>query len=107
MRVRKMVVVPFLRPNTLHRLVARFDLLCKVRIERDWKGRGVVHAFPPIKKYAFSVACGLLTSIGSKEDQARLLEELSTVAKGAFQLPIYFSGTKYYRAARSDDLLRA
>ncbi|ERM97183.1 cytochrome P450 716B1 [Amborella trichopoda] len=107
MRVRKMVVVPFLRPDTLHRLVARFDLLCKVRIERDWKGRGVVHAFPLIKKYAFSVACGLFTSIGSEEDQARLLEELSTVAKGAFQLPIYFPGTRYYRAARSGDLLRA
>ncbi|KAL5702266.1 beta-amyrin 28-monooxygenase [Ranunculus cassubicifolius] len=104
-RTRRMVMA-FLQQEVIHTLVERFDKTCRKCLQRDWIGNSKVKAFSLIKKYAFSLACEMFTSVDDPNWEKRILEEFNILLKGVFQLPIYFPGTRHYKAVQSADFIR-
>ncbi|OVA05599.1 Cytochrome P450 [Macleaya cordata] len=80
-RTRK-IVTGFLKKDLLPELVQRFDKVCKKRIKEDWVGND------------------------DQNWQSKLLEEFNILLDGVFRLPIYFPGTKHYKAVKSSELIR-
>ncbi|OVA05598.1 Cytochrome P450 [Macleaya cordata] len=104
-RTRK-VVTGFLKKDLLQELVQRFDKVCKKRLEEDWVGKDQVLAFSLVKKYAFSTVCDVFAGIDDPNWQCKLLEEFNILLNGVFQLPIYFPGTRHYKAVKSAEVIR-
>ncbi|KAF5176868.1 Cytochrome p450 [Thalictrum thalictroides] len=104
-RTRK-IVTAFLQQEVMHQLVERFDKTCRKCMQRDWIGNNKVLAFSLIKKYAFSIACDMFTSVDDSEWETKMMKEFNILLGGVFQLPIYFPGTRHYKAVRSADLIR-
>ncbi|OVA13827.1 Cytochrome P450 [Macleaya cordata] len=104
-RTRK-VVASFLQQEVMNQLVERFDKTCKNGFAMDWIGKNQVLAFTLIKKYAFSVACDMFASMDDPNWQKMILDEFNILLKGVFQLPIYFPGTRHYKAVRSAAVIR-
>ncbi|KAK9122567.1 hypothetical protein Sjap_012169 [Stephania japonica] len=100
------VVTSFLQQEVMDQLVERFDKTCKKCIEHDWIGNSEVLAFSLIKKYAFCIACDMFTSIDDPNWQAPILKEFNVLVKGVFQPPIYFPGTRYYKAVKAAGVIR-
>ncbi|KAF9605590.1 hypothetical protein IFM89_017933 [Coptis chinensis] len=104
-RTRKLVTA-FLQQEVMHQLVERFDMTCKKCIQRDWIGKSKVMAFSLIKDYAFSLACEMFTSMDDSKWETKMLEEFNILLKGVFQLPIYFPGTRHYKAVNSAKVIQ-
>ncbi|RZC83201.1 hypothetical protein C5167_045987 [Papaver somniferum] len=104
-RTRK-VVSSFLQQEVMNQLVERFDRTCKNRLQKDWRARNQVLAFPLIKAYAFSVACAMFASMDDPNWQKMILDEFNILLKGVFQFPIYFPGTRHYKAVKAAAVIR-
>ncbi|PIA31741.1 hypothetical protein AQUCO_04900200v1 [Aquilegia coerulea] len=104
-RTRKLVT-GFLQQEVMHQLVERFDKTCRNCMQRDWIGQNKVKAFSLIKKYAFSIACDMFTSMDDPDWETKMLEEFNSLLGGVFQLPIYFPGTRHYKAVKSGVFIR-
>ncbi|KAK9170584.1 hypothetical protein Syun_002724 [Stephania yunnanensis] len=100
------VVTGFLQQEVMDQLVERFDKTCKKCIEHDWIGNSDVLAFSSIKKYAFCIACDMFTSIDDPNWQATILKEFNVLVKGVFQPPIYFPGTRHYKAVKAAKVIQ-
>ncbi|KAK9170580.1 hypothetical protein Syun_002720 [Stephania yunnanensis] len=95
-----------LHQEVMDQLVERFDKTCKKCMESDWIRKYEVLAFSLIKKYAFCVACDMFASMDDPKWQAMILKEFNVLLKGVFQLPIYFPGTRHFKAVKAAEVIR-
>ncbi|KAK9153823.1 hypothetical protein Sjap_001303 [Stephania japonica] len=93
-RTRK-IVAAFLHQEVMDQLVQRFDNSCKKRMEWDWIG-----------KYAFHIACDMFASMNDRNWQAMMIKEFHVLIKGVFQLPMYFPGTRHFKAVKAAKVIR-
>ncbi|KAI3910518.1 hypothetical protein MKW98_027800 [Papaver atlanticum] len=100
------VVSSFLQKEVMNQLVERFDRTCKNCLQKYWRARNQVLAFPLIKAYAFSVACDMFASMDDPNWQKMILDEFNILLKGVFQFPIYFPGTRHYKAVKAAAVIR-
>ncbi|XXG52387.1 hypothetical protein AAC387_Pa03g0741 [Persea americana] len=100
------LVTSFLKPEVLGDFVGRFGSVCKKSIRENWMGKEKVMAYSLIKKYAFTIACEVFASINDPGRQERLVEEINLALSGVFQLPLYFPGTRHFKAVNATRVIQ-
>lgn len=105
--IRRMLLT-FLGPDALQRYVAAMDAVTNQHFRTLWHSKeGVMEVHRAVKVYTFQLACALFTSIEEPEQVLKLEAEFAVFVKGIVEIPINFPGTRFYKAMRAAESIRA
>lgn len=96
----------FLKPEALVRYLGVMDSVTQEHLEKNWRGKDEIEAFPLAKTLTLTLACRFFLGIDDPERISRLVSQFDDITVGMHSISLSFPGTIFYRANRAAAAIR-